>query len=152
MQQLFPATYPGYGVGYLMPVPSPLGRLVRRRRGELGLTQPQLANLVGHGIKQNTISRLESGKTQAINNPEQLQALAQTLGYESDEDFIMAAYAPHVVREHRVQHDTGPEWEIGEGGELIRIIFPSLSPERRRQLSDYAKWLREQEGEQERVS
>ena len=61
-----------------MPTPGPLGRLVARRRMELGLTQQDLADLTArHGVAvtQNNISRLESGKTQRINDPARLEAL-----------------------------------------------------------------------------
>lgn len=84
-----------------MPTPGPLGRLVARRRLELGLTQQDLATLTAkHGVEvtQNNISRLESGKTQRINDPARLESLGKALGLESDADFVIAAYAPNAER------------------------------------------------------
>ena len=82
-------------LGTLMPLPGPLGRLTRRRRLLLGLTQPELAERVG--CNQNDISRLESGKTQRINDITRIDALARALGYQDDIDFILAAYAPPAL-------------------------------------------------------
>lgn len=128
----------------LMPTPSPLGRLIRRRRSELGLTQPELAQRAGAGLKQNDISRLESGKTQKVNDPARLTALAHALGYEDDEEFVLAAHLPHAVRERHSRYDVGPEWEIAEDGELIEVL-PRLSVEARRELTNYARYLESRE-------
>ena len=104
-----------------MPVPGPLGRLVARRRMELGLTQKELADLTakyGVAVTQNNISRLESGKTQRINDPARLEALGKALGLESDADFVMAAYAPNTER-------TAPNIEMlppGPDGEIVALV------------------------------
>lgn len=123
VQQVYPATLQTYGLGFLMPDPSPLGRLVRRRRIELGLTQQELADAVGEGMTQNQVSRLESGKTQSVNDQRRLAALAKVLGLDSDVEFILAAYAPEGTLE-RVR-DQRPEVEIlppGVDGELIALV------------------------------
>jgi transcriptional regulator with XRE-family HTH domain len=105
-----------------MPTPGPLGRLVARRRMELGLTQQELAELTAkHGVPftQNNISRLESGKTQRINDPARLEALSKALGLESDAEFIIAAYAPNAER----ILTPGPEiLPPGPDGEIVALI------------------------------
>src|SRR4051812_31958867 len=50
--------------GLAMPKPGPLGRLIRLRRLDLGMTQWDLSDRteqLGKRVRQNTISRLESG-------------------------------------------------------------------------------------------
>jgi transcriptional regulator with XRE-family HTH domain len=42
-----------------MPFSKTLGQVIRRRRKELGLTQEELAELIGSGVRQAEISRLE---------------------------------------------------------------------------------------------
>jgi hypothetical protein len=81
--------------------PGPLGRLIQRRRLNLGIkSQQDLSDLTfeqGLRVPQNTISRIESGATQTM-HPDYLAAVGKALGLGSDEDFIMAAYAPGVRR------------------------------------------------------
>src|SRR5687768_17324453 len=112
-----------------MPEPGPLGRLVRRRRRELGLSQPVLAERVG--CRQNDISRLECGRTQRVNDPGRLDALAKALGLEDDIGFILAAYAPAEVYERWRQEAGAPEakmielirdWSEEEKERAVRIV------------------------------
>lgn len=123
MQQVIPAPPLQYGIGYLMPVPSPLGRLVRRRRLEMGLTQDELADLVGAGMTQNQISRLESGKTQGVNDAERLTALGKALGLDSDVDFVIAAYAPKGTQVRHVAQSAAIDiLPPGPEGEIIALV------------------------------
>lgn len=92
-----PAPAPSFRLGVLMPMPGPLGRLVRRRRIELGLTQKDLNERTrthGYEFGQNNISRLESGITQRVNDVARLTALGKALEFENDRIFIMTAFGP----------------------------------------------------------
>lgn len=63
------------------PTPSPtrLGRYIRQRRGELGLTQEELARRAG--LKQTNISTIERGYILEP-GPERLEAIAIALGVD----------------------------------------------------------------------
>jgi transcriptional regulator with XRE-family HTH domain len=109
-----------------MPTPGPLGRLVRRRRGELGLTQFELSDLTekyGARVSQNNISRLESGQTKRMNDIDKLASLGKALSYESHEEFILAAYGPSTMGERTPRVD--PTIEVlpaGPEGDMIMIV------------------------------
>jgi transcriptional regulator with XRE-family HTH domain len=130
MSQVITNPHPSYGFGFLMPAPGPLGRLVRRRRGELGLTQPELSDRTaqyGVRVPQNLISRLESGRTNRVNDIARLDALGKALGFESYDAFIMAAYAPGVTREERASSGARDLSALaavipGPQGELVALI------------------------------
>lgn len=135
----YPAPAPTFGYGLLhMPEPGPLGRLVRRRRLDLQLTQPELSDLTEqHGcrVPQNMLSRLESGRTQRMNNVAQLDALAKALGVSNDLDFILGAYAPKLVDEGHRRYD--PDVEIlppGPLGDIVSLIRERPEGEQRRAL------------------
>lgn len=121
MQQVLPAWTRPPGWAPLVPTPGPLGRLVARRRTELGLTQQELADATAkHGvpISQNGISRLESGKTQRINDPARLASLGKALGLESNAEFVISAYAPNAER-------LLPSMEMlppGPDGEIVALV------------------------------
>ena len=55
-----------------------LGSLIRQRRHELGLTQEQLAERVGHGVRQAEISRLERDRI-ALPRRARLEQIARAL-------------------------------------------------------------------------
>jgi transcriptional regulator with XRE-family HTH domain len=107
-----------------MPQQGPLGRLVRNRRKERKLTQPQLAARVG--CRPNDISRLECGRTQRVNDPQRLAALAHALGLEDDIGFILAAYTPREVYERWRQEAGAPE------AAMIELIRDWPEPEKER--------------------
>lgn len=145
MHQVFPASAPRFGVGLLMPTPGPLGRLLRRRRAELALTQAQLSQLTaqyGAEVPQNLISRIESGKSQRINDVARLRSLAKALGLESEAEFVLAAYAPRAVQEQRHRYDIAPELIAGPHGELIAIL-PNLPSEAVTAILNMARLLAE---------
>jgi transcriptional regulator with XRE-family HTH domain len=125
MQQVLPARMSTYGIGFLMPAPGPLGRLIRRRRAELGLTQPELEKLtedLGSKVPQNLISRIESGKSQRINDVDRLGSLAKALGFDSHAEFILAAYGPAGAH---LSPLPDPDVEIlppGVEGEIIKLV------------------------------
>ena len=77
-----------------MAEPGPLGHLVRHRRENLGLTQQRLSDVTAQqGLRepQNTVSRLESGRTHRMHNADYVRALAKALDYENDDAFILAS-------------------------------------------------------------
>jgi transcriptional regulator with XRE-family HTH domain len=57
---------------------SPLATFIRERRQDLGLTQEQLGERVGEGVRQSEISRLEKG-TLSMPHSDHLIALARAL-------------------------------------------------------------------------
>jgi transcriptional regulator with XRE-family HTH domain len=80
-----------------MPTPGPLGRLARRRRLELDLTQKEVnerTRAFGFEFGQNNISRLESGISHRVNDVDRLTALAKALEFENDREFILTAFGP----------------------------------------------------------
>jgi transcriptional regulator with XRE-family HTH domain len=121
-----------------MPQQGPLGRLVRNRRKELKLTQPEIAERVG--CSPNDISRLECGRTQRVNDPGRLDALAKALGLEDDIGFILAAYAPPEGYERWRQEAGAPEaamielirdWPEPEKERAVRVVTALPDPLRR---------------------
>ncbi|MBA2707360.1 MAG: helix-turn-helix transcriptional regulator [Gemmatimonadaceae bacterium] len=129
--QLSPAEYaphPQWRVLTLVPTPGPLGRLIARRRGEIGFTQDELSDLtgtcgVGERVPQNQISRLESGKIQRIQEPKRLESLAKVLNLGSDIEFLLLAHGPKGILEKFRRMTT--ETEIlppGPDGEIIALV------------------------------
>ena len=135
MSFLSPAMPRQHAPPLVMPEPSPLGRLIRRRRIEMGLTQEELADLVGEGMTQNQVSRLESGKTQSINEQRRIAAMGKALGLDSDVDFILAAYAPGMLNQPRRKVD--PVVEVlppGPEGEIIALVRRRTDDQKRKAL------------------
>lgn len=120
----------------------PLARILIRLRGETPWKQKEVAVRAGwKADDQGYYSALETG---AIRNPgdDKLRALDTAFGLEPDSIKYWLKHGPpwQTLREEGPIYD-GPDWELGEGDEFIRILWPRLSTERRRQLSDYAKYL-----------
>jgi transcriptional regulator with XRE-family HTH domain len=125
-----------------MPGPGPLGRLVRRRRLELELTQTQLSDRtadLGLRVPQNTLSRLESGATQRINNVAYINALAEALGYKNDLDFFVAAWGPKGATL------APPDSDLPDRGLLVRTLAVSfdLDEAERERLSIFVDHVRQ---------
>lgn len=102
-----------------MPMPGPLGRLVRRRRIELGLTQKEVNDRTrqhGYEFGQNNISRLESGITQRVNDVARLTALGKALELENHREFILTAFGPKNLL---AQDDQSV---VESDGSIIRIV------------------------------
>jgi transcriptional regulator with XRE-family HTH domain len=55
-----------------------LGKFIRRRRAELGLTQEELAERVGEGVRQSEISRLENDRV-ILPRRQRLESIAEAL-------------------------------------------------------------------------
>lgn len=71
-----------------------VGQLIRQRRGELGITQLQLANRTG--LEQTYISKVETGK---VRRPEQEMLDLFALGLDLDPDVLYLAVFGHRRQE-----------------------------------------------------
>lgn len=69
-----------------------LGRLIRARRREMGLTQEEFAELLGEEMRQSEISRLERGHVSQP-RPERLQRIAEVLDIPVGELLLQTAWA-----------------------------------------------------------
>jgi transcriptional regulator with XRE-family HTH domain len=123
-----------------MPMPGPLGRLVRRKRAELGLTQQALSertSTYGPAVPQNIISRLESGRTQRMHKIAYLNALARALGLEGDREFILTAYGSPIGDDQQVL--------VESDGSIIRIVrdVADLDDDETEQLRHFIEHVRQ---------
>jgi|GEM_PF-1027293 len=111
-----------------------LGEKVKEKRENRGMTQKQLAQ--ASGISQATISRLESGRVKELKS-QALRRLADALGVTMD----------YLVD----KPDTpGPNYVIMSGSppQLIFRVYEKLSPDRKRQFRDFARFLLQQQLEE----
>jgi len=69
-----------------------LGKFVQRRRQELGLTQEQLAERIGEGIRQADVSRLENDHI-VLPRRERLERLAEALDVPLGELLVRSGWA-----------------------------------------------------------
>lgn len=69
-----------------------LGELVKAWREESKLTQPQLARLIGHGVKYQNIQQLESGQAK---QPKYLVHLAKAMGTTVDDLLALRRPPPY---------------------------------------------------------
>lgn len=76
-----------------------IGEYVRRRREELGLSQPEVYRLSGGTVSTSTLSRLETGSSST--SPDVLIALARVIQTPVDYLYKLAGWLPeeHEVRE-----------------------------------------------------
>ena len=81
-----------------------LGRTIRDRRQELGLTQEELADRIGAGVTQSEVSRLERGKIR-LPRRERFERLAGALGLPPGELLARSGWAGA----ERVLHPAPPE-------------------------------------------
>lgn len=136
------APAPSHALGLLMPMPGPLGRLVRRRRSELGLTQKDVNDRTrqhGYEFGQNNISRLESGVTQRVNDVVRLTALGKALEFENDREFILTAFGPKNLLSRDDQSF------IEADGSIVRIVreMTQLDDQETEQLRRFIEHARE---------
>ncbi len=68
-----------------------LGKAIRDRRMELGLTQEALAERIGDGVRQSDVSRLERDRIQ-LPRPQRLRAIARALDMEPGELLIASGW------------------------------------------------------------
>jgi len=124
-----------------MPEPGPLGHLVRHRRENLGLTQQRLSDVTAQqGLRepQNTVSRLESGRTHRMHNADYVRALVKALDYENDDAFILAAWSPKSPqKEHGLSSPEDTiievirEWPEHEKWRAVRVVTALPDPPNR---------------------
>lgn len=88
-----------------------LGLVVRARRRELGLTQEQFAELLGEGVRQSEVSRLERGHV-SLPRRERLLRIGEVLDVPVGKLLMLTAWA-----------DTGRE----PGRPPARIEFQPVS-------------------------
>ena len=69
-----------------------LGRFIQRRRIELGLTQEQLAEMIGGGVRQSEISRLEHDRV-ALPRRQRLEQIATALDVSLGELLARSGWA-----------------------------------------------------------
>ena len=69
-----------------------LGRFIQRRRIELGLTQEQLAEIIGGGVRQSEISRLEHDRV-ALPRRQRLEQIANALDVSLGELLARSGWA-----------------------------------------------------------
>jgi transcriptional regulator with XRE-family HTH domain len=69
-----------------------LGRFIRRRRIELGLTQEQMASLIGDAVRQSEVSRLENDRI-LLPRRERLERIATVLQVPLGELLVRSGWA-----------------------------------------------------------
>src|SRR5690348_14396981 len=69
-----------------------LGRFIRRRRIELGMTQEQMAFLIGETVRQSEVSRLENDRI-TLPRRERLERIAEVLGVPVGELLVRSGWA-----------------------------------------------------------
>lgn len=111
-----------------------VGKLIRTRRMELGLTQKELAERCGYTNK-STISRIESGERDIPVT--QLKKIAAALGMEP-EDLVVEATADKIedLYKYKQKHS-------GDIGKIVEIL--EKDPDISRALLRYAQYLAKQE-------
>jgi len=69
-----------------------LGQAIRQRRVELGMTQEQLAVLIGEGVRQSEVSRLERDRIM-LPRRERMEHIAAALDLKIGELLAMSGWA-----------------------------------------------------------
>lgn len=103
-----------------------LGQLIRRLREERGLSQEDLAALVGGGISQSIISRIERGVL-GLPNYDRLTRIADVLGADAGDLMARSGWAKFEGPSHN--NDGAPEGAVSADplSELSERIWPRLS-------------------------
>lgn len=121
MESLAPARETTLARILVMPQPGPLGRLVKRLRKARGWEQEDLTAAAEEWlavltenpdaqIRQSLISRIETGRTQRINDPMIVTAIGKALGFKSpvtEAEFVLAAWMPSALDKIRIVPVTG---------------------------------------------
>ncbi len=111
-----------------------LGNRVRELRKALGLSQEKLAERIG--VDRSYIAHIESGRTK-MPSADVITALASALE-TSPEDLFRAMVGPPPVEEDIDLEDPALDLQL-------KLAAKELSPEGRRSLLDYVRFVREQE-------
>lgn len=129
--------------------PSTLGKVVRARRQELGLTQEALAELLGEKVGQNYISQLERGKVQLPRRP-RLELIARALDLALSELLARSGWADltDYLRDTE-SSDVDRIAMVGPRAELAALL-PKLSMRDVERMLSHANYLLQQEGGDQR--
>ena len=84
-------------------MPETLGALIRERRRDLGLTQEQLAERIGEGVRQSDISRLERDQM-SLPRRDRLQQIAASLDLSIGDLLVLTGW---MDDQHRRSLDDG---------------------------------------------
>ncbi len=92
-----------------------LGQFIRTNRLAMGLTQEQLANQVGEGIRQSDISRLEQERVE-FPRRERLQAIAAALDVTLGDLLISTGWLEieHAAMIEQIKDDEQPDPDVLE--------------------------------------
>lgn len=85
-----------------------LGRAIRERRLELGLTQEALAQLIGDGVRQAEVSRLESNRV-TLPRRRRLERIAHALGLSITELLTRSGWAEPTPSSDEPSNGRDPE-------------------------------------------
>jgi len=90
-----------------------LGQFIRTNRLAIGLTQEQLANQVGEGIRQSDISRLEQERVE-FPRRERLEAIAAALDVTLGDLLISTGWLEieHAALIEQIQDDEEPDPDV----------------------------------------
>lgn len=108
-------------------MPNRLGEVIRARRIELGLTQEQLAERIGDGVRQAEISRLEGGRVEQPRR-QRLEKIAVALGVPLGELLARSGWADDGSAVSRIPEARAQAAQLGEQREEVSTT-PRLSPE-----------------------
>lgn len=90
-----------------------LGKFIRARRLTLGMTQEQLAERVGVGVRQADISRLEGDKID-LPRRDRMEAIASALGVTLGDLLIATGWLEieHAAMIEQINDDTEPDPDV----------------------------------------
>ena len=120
-------------------MPGTVGDYVRKRREELGLSQPEVYRLSGGVVSTSTLSRLETGS--GSTSPDVMKALAEILQTPVEDLYRLAGWLPDRPE---VRKPTPVEWRdwrdaILRHPELQRVPIEA----RKLAIASLEVWLRE---------
>lgn len=119
-------------------MPATLGQLIRERRMDLGLTQEELAERVGAGVRQSEISRLERNRV-TLPRRQRMVEIAQALdipvglllarsGWVGAETIDAELPDPAVAEVERVEASGNTDLALHETGAEDGIASDSVNP------------------------
>lgn len=100
-------------------MPTSLGALIRERRRSLGLTQEQLAERVGEGVRQSDISRLEQNRI-LLPRRERLERIAVSLDLSIGDLMVLTGW---MADEHRSSLDDDVSDAADDGAQVSQEVL-----------------------------
>jgi transcriptional regulator with XRE-family HTH domain len=95
---------------------------VRERRQDLGLTQEQLGERVGEGVRQSEISRLEKG-TVSLPHPNRLVSLARALEVPLGDLLLHAG----LIEAYQRAHFDTTDATVASGDPAVKTVVGGLA-------------------------